>query len=269
MNSFPSADARHWLSLPRVLMDGSVFIVALGAIVAGFVQGLSGFAFSLVATSFWVWGVEPKLAAPLAVFGALSGQIIAALWVRRGFDFKLLLPFLVGGLAGIPIGISLLPLLDVHLFKGLLGTLLIVWCPFMLFAQRLPPITVGGRFADGLSGLLGGVCGGLGGFTGPIPTLWCNLRGMEKDVQRSVIQNFNLATLAFTMTAYFANGTVTRDMLPMFGVVAPAMLIPTVFGARLYIGMSRAAFQKIVLSLLTASGVALLVSALPHLWNRF
>lgn len=249
-------------------MDGSVFIVALGAIVAGFVQGLSGFAFSLVAMSFWAWSVEPKLAAPLAVFGALSGQIIAALSVRRGFDFQLLLPFLVGGLVGIPIGISLLPLLDVQLFKGILGTLLIVWCPFMLVARRLPDIRVGGRFADGLCGLLGGVCGGIGGFSGPIPTLWCNLRGMKKDMQRSVIQNFNLATLTFTMTAYFANGTVTREMLPMFGVVAPAMLIPTLLGARLYIGMSGATFNKIVLTLLTASGVALLVSAIPHLWNR-
>ena len=73
-------------------MDGPVFFIALGAIVAGFVQGLSGFAFSLVAISFWAWTVEPKLAAALAVFGGLSGQIIAALTVRRGFDLRLLLP---------------------------------------------------------------------------------------------------------------------------------------------------------------------------------
>jgi uncharacterized membrane protein YfcA len=249
-------------------MDGPVYIVALGAIVAGFVQGLSGFAFSLVAMSFWAWTVEPRLAAPLAVFGALSGQIIAAISVRRGFDLKLLLPFLVGGLVGIPIGVSLLPLLDVHLFKAVLGTLLIVWCPFMLFASRMPRSPAGGSLADGAAGLLGGVCGGLGGFTGAIPTLWCTLRGMEKDTQRSIIQNFNLATLAFTMAMYLAAGTVTRDMLPMFGVVAPAMLIPTLLGARLYIGISETAFRKIVLTLLTASGAALLASALPHLWSR-
>jgi len=249
-------------------MIGPVYAVALGAVVAGFVQGLSGFAFSLVAMSFWAWTVEPKLAAVLAVFGGLSGQIIAAISVRRGLDLRLLLPFLVGGLVGIPIGIGLLPLLDVVLFKGTLGTLLIIWCPFMLFARHLPRISYGGRFADGTIGLIGGVCGGLGGFSGAIPTLWCNLRGMEKDTQRSIVQNFNLATLAFTMAAYVATGTVTRDMLPMFGVVAPAMLIPTLFGTRLYIGISEATFRKIVLTLLTASGAALLGSALPSIWNR-
>ena len=249
-------------------MDGSVYIVALGAIVAGFVQGLSGFAFSLVAMSFWAWTIEPALAAVLAVFGALSGQVIAALSVRRGFDLKLLMPFVVGGFAGIPIGISLLPLLDVDVFKAILGALLVLWCPFMLFARYAPRMRLRARLADGAAGFLGGVCGGIGGFTGAVPTLWCTLSGMEKDTQRSIVQNFNLATLAVTMASYIATGRVTGDMLPMLAVVLPAMAIPTLLGARLYIGISEATFRKVVLTLLTASGVALLASALPHLLTR-
>jgi hypothetical protein len=43
------------------------------------------------------------------------------------------------------------------------------------------------------------------------------------------------------------------------------MLVPTLLGARLYIGISEARFRQIVLGLLTASGVALLASALPRL----
>ena len=38
-----------------------------------------------------------------------------------------------------------------------------------------------------------------------------------------------------------------------------------ILGTRLYLGISEAAFRKIVLSLLTLSGVALLASALPKL----
>lgn len=246
-------------------MDPHITTVALGALIAGFVQGLSGFAFGLVSLSIWAWTLDPKLAAALAVFGALTGQIIAAVTVRRGFDLKLLLPFLAGGVLGIPIGVAVLPLLDVTVFKAVLGAILLVWCPVMLFVQRLPPVRVGGRAADGTIGLIGGFMAGIGGFAGTVPTLWCTLRRMEKDAQRSVIQNFNLATLAFTMLAYVATGLITIDTLPMFAVVAPTMLIPTLLGARLYVGISEAAFRRIVLSLLTASGVALLASALPHL----
>ena len=62
-------------------------------------------------------------------------------------------------------------------------------------ARDLPRITVGGRLADAAVGLAGGMMGGLGGFTGVLPTLWCTLRRYERDVQRTIIQNFNLAML--------------------------------------------------------------------------
>ena len=106
---------------------------------------------------------------------------------------------------------------------------------------------------------------GLGGFAGTLPTLWCTLRGYERDVQRAIIQNFNLSMLLVTMAVYLASGLVTQPALPMLAVVLPAMLIPTVLGTRVYLGISEAGFRKIVLSLLTASGITLLASALPRL----
>jgi len=39
-------------------------------------------------------------------------------------------------------------------------------------------------------------------------------------------------------------------------------------GARLYAGLSEAAFRQVVLGLLTLSGVALLASSLPVLFGR-
>lgn len=249
-------------------MDSVYLVVILGTIVAGFIQGLSGFAFGLAAMSFWAWVLDPRLAATLAVFGALSGQILAAITVRRGVDLKRLLPFVLGGLLGIPLGVALLPRLDMDWFKAILGTLLVVWCPTMLFARNLPKISSGGRTADALVGMVGGVLGGVGGFAGTLPTLWCTLRGVDKDVQRAVIQNFNLSMLLVTMGTYLATGIVTREMLPFFGVVALAMPIPTLLGAKLYIGISEARFRQVVLGLLTASGVTLLVSSLPRLLER-
>lgn len=249
-------------------MDGLYLVVAAGAIVAGFVQGMSGFAFGLVAMSFWAWVLEPRLAATLVVFGSLVGQIIAAVSVRRGFDLKRLAPFVLGGLAGIPLGVALLPRLDIDWFKAILGALLALWCPAMLLSRRLPAISAGGRVADAAVGMAGGVLGGIGGFTGALPTLWCTLRGFPKDTQRAVIQNFNLAMLAVTMGGYLATGIVTIDMLPLFAVVAPAMLLPALLGARIYIGMSEARFRQVVLGLLTLSSVALLANSVPRLLAR-
>lgn len=240
-------------------------IVAFGAALAGFVQGLSGFAFAMVASAVWAWAVEPQLVAAMAVFGGFSGQLLAALTVRRGFNLKLLLPFVLGGLAGIPVGVGILPLLDVTLFKLAFGALLVVICPIMLLGNRLPQVKAGGRVADGAAGFIGGVLGGIGGVSGAIPTLWCTLRGMPKDQQRAVIQNFNLGMLGVTLALYVGTGVITTATLPMLGIVLPAMLIPTLLGAKLYIGISDANFRRLVLGLLTLSGLALLAAALPKL----
>ena len=115
-----------------------VAIIVLGAAVAGFVQGLSGFGFSLVAVSFWAWTIEPRVAAVLAVFGGLTGQVLAAATVRRGFHWPRLLPFVAGGLIGIPLGMLLLPRLDAAAFRAFIGAVLAIWCPVMLFAARIP-----------------------------------------------------------------------------------------------------------------------------------
>jgi uncharacterized membrane protein YfcA len=148
------------------------------------------------------------------------------------------------------------------------GTLLAIWCPLMLLSSRLPQLRFGGRFADAIAGAAGGAMGPLGGFTGAVPTLWCTLRGYDRDLQRAVVQNFNLAILAVTMASYLASGMVQPSMWPMMAIVAPALLLPALLGMKVYVGLCPLAFRNIVLGLLTASGIAMLANALPQLLRR-
>jgi uncharacterized protein len=222
----------------------------------------------MVAMSLWAWSVEPRLAAVLSVFGALVGQIIAAVTVRRAFDRTVLMPFLAGGVFGVPLGIWLLPRFDVPLFQTFLGLLLAVWCPLMLMSDKLPPVRWGGRKADALIGGIGGTMAGIGGFGGVVPTLWCTLRQMPRDQQRAVIQNFNLAMQSVAFTLHVGSGNVQWNMVPLLALVAVAVLVPVLLGGKLYVGISELAFRKIVLGLLTASGVALLLASVPVLLKR-
>jgi hypothetical protein len=229
------------------------------------VQGLSGFAFGLVAMAVWAWALDPVLAGPLVVFGSLVGQLLSAGSIRRGFDPRRVLPFVAGGVLGVPLGVALLRHIDPLAFKLAVGVLLVVWCPAMLLARDLPRVAGGGRFADAGAGMLGGVMGGLGGLTGPAPTLWATLRGWDRDAQRAVFQVFNLAMHGLTMAAYLATGIVSAEAARLCLVVAPAMLVPTLAGARLYRRFSDAAFRRVVLGLLAASGAVLVATTLPDL----
>ena len=245
-------------------MPDHLMLLVAGAAVAGFVQGVSGFAFGMVSLSIWAWGIEPRLAVVLSVAGGLSGQMLSAFTVRRGLQLATLWPYLAGALAGIPLGVLVIPWLDAGSFRLGLGVILLVFCPLMLLADRLPAITAGGRLADGLAGLAGGVMGGLGGFTGVVPSLWATLRRYDKDLQRAVLQNFNLAALAVTLASYVATGIATAAVLPALAVVLPALIIPSLLGARVYRGLSPLAFRRVVLLLLSVAGAAMVLGALRH-----
>jgi uncharacterized membrane protein YfcA len=54
-------------------------------------------------------------------------------------------------------------------------------------------------------------------------------------------------------------------MLPLMVAVVPALIIPSLFGARVYVGLSQLAFRRVVLTLLTAAGVAMIVAGLRAL----
>jgi uncharacterized membrane protein YfcA len=167
---------------------------------------------------------------------------------------------------GVPLGVALLQRIDPVAFRLAVGLLLVVWCPAMLLARALPRVEHGGRLADAAAGLVGGVMGGLGGLTGPAPTLWVTLRGWGRDAQRGVFQAFNQAMHALTMATLLASGTFPAEAWPLCGVAAPAMLLPALLGARLYRRFSDTAFRRVVLGLLAVSGLVLLATTVPKFW---
>ena len=140
-------------------MDANAWVLIIGAVAAGFVQGLSGFAFGLVATSIWAWWLPPQLIAPMSVFGALTGQVVAMVTTRRPMQWPRLAPLVAGGLCGLPLGVWLLPQLDSATFQFGVGLLLAVWCPVMLLSARIPRLHHGGRWADAAAGMAGGITG--------------------------------------------------------------------------------------------------------------
>ncbi len=239
-----------------------------GAALAGLVQGIAGFAFSTVAMSIWVWGLDPALAAAMAVFGSWAGQMVALARVRRPWHMADLGPLLAGAAVGIPLGTALLPLLNADVYKLIFGCILLIWCPAMLLSDALPVVRGGGRLADGLAGMVGGVMGGIGGVTGLAPTLWCTLRGMNKNHQRDVVQNFNLATLSTTLAVYLYSGTLSKSMWPALPVVAVALLVPALWGSRIYKGLSDLAFRRLVLWLLSFAGLAMLLASAVRLLGQ-
>ena len=243
-------------------MDGlpleiPIFLVATfaGALVAG----LSGFAFGLVAASIWLYILTPLQTATLIIAFGLIVQGYSVWKLRRALDWKRLRPFLLGAALGVPVGVGILTWASpAHVRTGV-GAFLVLYSLYALFRPAINPVRAGGAAADAGVGFLNGVLGGITGLAGILATIWCGLRGWPKDVQRAVFQP--VAVAIFLMSALWigARGAITADTIKLFVIGLPALLAGTWLGLKLYGRLDEAAFRKVVLVLLLASGAALIV----------
>src|SRR5271169_3414011 len=208
-----------------------VFLM-LGALAGGFVSGLAGFGTGLMALGIWLYVVPPTVAVPLVLICSIVGQISTLPSIWRSIDFKLVWPFLIGGLAGVPLGTLLIAYTDPRLFKLCVGILLLVF-PVALYFRRAPiALSFGGRVADTGIGFAGGVLGGLAGLSGPIPTLWASVRGWGKDERRGIFQTYNWTILTAALVVQAGSGLVARETMWLALLVTPATIAGAWLGTR-------------------------------------
>src|SRR5579872_2272137 len=94
----------------------AVLVLLLGALAGGFVSGLAGFGTALMALGIWLYVLPPSLAVPLILVCSVVAQssTLPSMW--RSFDLSLVWPFVIGGLAGVPLGTHLVADADPDVF---------------------------------------------------------------------------------------------------------------------------------------------------------
>ena len=203
------------LSSPMAIirrMGWSEILILAGGFAGGFVSGLTGFGTGLTALPIWLSAVSPVVAAPLVVICSVAAQLqtFPAIW--HAIRWRRVAPFVLTGLAGVPIGTLMLAYLTPRAFRLFVGCCLVLYCSFMLLRRTAPVVTWGGRAADGVAGLGGGILGGLAGLSGVLPTIWASLRGWDRDIKRGIFQSFNLSILLFAMLSQAIGGFITLEV---------------------------------------------------------
>ncbi len=243
----------------------TLVLVILGALVAGFATGFAGFGTGLVASGLWFHALPAAMVPPLVALSSVAAQIVGFATVRKAFDWSRTAPYLIGGVIGVPVGVSALASASPFLLRTSIGAFLIAYATFQLMQRRKREFGQwGGKTADGMIGVGGGFLGGFAGLSGPLPLIWLQLRGGESDRERAVYQPFNVVVLALASIVMAIGGQITSRVLWIALVCLPATLIGAWIGARVYVGVSAHTFQRVVLCLLLASGCILIGQALAE-----
>lgn len=236
-------------------------LIFIGALLGGYVSGLTGFGTGLTALPIFLFVVQPVVAGPIVIICALVAQIQTLPSVWRFIPWKKALPFLISAFLGVPIGTLALSQVSSDNFRLGIGVVLVIYSSFMLLRGKFGDKIVvnGNRISDALVGLGGGFLGGVAGLSGVLPTLWISLRNWGKDTKRGFFQGFNLVVLFVSLVFMQQSGYVTSDVAKLLIAALPGTLLGAVLGRYTYSRLSDARFDLLVLVVFLLSGLAMIL----------
>src|SRR5215469_5232233 len=241
-------------------MDGialSFFLIA--AFVGGFASGVAGFAMGFIVSGIWLHILTPLQTTTLIVGYGLLTQGYGVWQLRRALAWRKIAPFVISGLIGVPIGTVLLIWINPQYLRDGVGALLVIYGLYGLAKPKLKPVP-DRVSADVAIGFANGLLAGLTGLPGFIITVWCQLRGWTKDVQRAVFQPVILAAIVANLISLGIAGAITMDVVRFYLLGLPAMAAGLWAGFQLYGKLDDAAFRKVILVLLLIAGLGLIAA---------
>ena len=255
--------------LPQGFTPGilAILLVIVGA--SALMSGLSGFGFSAIgALSLWL--LPPKLGVPLLMGLSTANQLLSIGQLKA--DMRPLRewwphgpgPYLLGGAAGVPVGLAILHSLPKGSLMAIFGAFLVAYAAYsMLKPQTLRVTAKGGTLAGILVGATGGVIGGFTAFPGAAVVVWTGLRQLPKSDSRAIVQPYILAmqVLSISMLAVQHPETFGRAYWSLLLVTVPVVLPCTLLGVYIYRMLSDVNFRRVAYMLLGTSGVGLLAKA--------
>jgi uncharacterized membrane protein YfcA len=233
-----------------------LFLIA--TFIGGVTSGVAGFAMGLVVSGIWLHIITPSQTATLIVGYGLLTQSYAIWKLRHALSWRNVAPFIIGGAIGVPIGVMLLTYMNPAYLRTGVGLLLVLYSTYSLARPAFKPVQSGIAAEVGI-GIINGLLGGLTGLTGITVTIWCQLRGWPKDVQRTVFQPVNLAAIVMSAVSLSVAGAVRAETVKLYLLGLPLLLAGLWSGFKLYGKLDEGAFRKLILLLLLVSGLTLIV----------
>jgi uncharacterized membrane protein YfcA len=237
--------------------------LALSAVLlAATLSSIAGFAFSAICGAMLLYIIRDPVQVVVVMMIcsiAIQSLSVAVLW--RHISWRSLSTFLAGGVVGLPVGVWLLLHLGSAWLKDAVGALLMAYAAYGLLMRPLT-IRSDSNMADMCVGFFGGVTGGLAGFPGAAVTIWCSMRGWDKQRQRAIYQPFILIMQVLALSLIqLSRSSVTLaagaslDLLQF----VPVALLGAWFGLVIFRRLSDRLFALTVNLLLLGSGIGLLV----------
>ncbi len=236
-----------------------LFCISAIFLLAGFVQGMTGFGSALVAMPLLSLCLDVKSAVPLCILNSVVITTFLALKLKKHLDRKKIFPLCIAAIPGMIVGITLLKKVrSEHLGMGL-GVLLVIYaCYNLLIKVRQRKLHPAWSY---LAGFSSGAIGAAFSAGGPPTIIYATLNDWDKDEIKATLSGFFLFNSYLIATAHAVSGLTTVSVLTAFICSAPFVLLGTVLGSHCYGRIEKLLYLKVIFIFLILMGLMMIVTA--------
>lgn len=236
-------------------------IVGLAALLlAGLIQGLTGFGLALVSVSILINFLSPKLVVPTVVILSIFTNIIILFEARKWVDLRRIWPLMMAGIVGMPLGTYLLVVLDASILKVFIGAVIALFA--IAFLMGFKKQISNEKLAFAPVGFISGLLQGSTSLSGPPVILFFVNQGVEKQVFRAnLVAYFTVLSLA-TIPVFVLGGIITKEVINHVLWFLPAMIIGVIAGIKLAHKVDEKLFRNLALIIVTIAGLLSIASGL-------
>jgi len=246
-------------------MEVEIVLVCAVFVLAAFIQSSIGFGMALTAVPALLIFYDERVVVPTITVISLLNTGIVAWHARRHVKARILVPMMIGTLAGLPVGLTLLTTFSGPGYKIAAAVIVILLAIPLLGGWRRP--VKQSHFALIPVGFMSGALGASLGIGGPPIVLFLTSQEEDKLVFRAnLCAYFSLADILILLA--FANkGLLGREVGILSLVLLPAMLLGMWLGFKIATRIPHRIFQRIAMLLVLAGGCLLLATNLRTLFG--
>lgn len=237
-----------------------IILVCLIVFISAFVQGFSGFAFSLVLIPLlgFFYGFQDIIILNVLFSFILNFSVFVK--IRRHAKLKQLLPLIVFALVFTIVGAKFVGVANDSVLKIILGTLLIISSIVNLLQIKVK-IKEYKKYYPYV-GSLTGFLNGISGISGPPLIVFFSNVKMDKLTYKATFNSIFLSLNVIGIISYFSYGYVTMDILKVSGLYGIFVVLGAYAGLGLSHRVSEKNFKKIVTVVILIMGIIMLVGEL-------
>lgn len=230
---------------------------------AGLITGITAFGFALVAVPLLILFLDPKVGVPIATLCSTLTGVYLFFELRKKMQLKKIIPLILGGILGLPLGVYILIVLDKDYLKISVGALITVFA--VLLALGIRRKVKSEKFASVMVGLISGLLKGSTSLSGPPLVLFFVNQDQEKEIFRANLTGYFLIMGTLASIALAIGKLVSLSVLGYSAWFVVPTILGTWLGSKICFRVNPFLFRYLSLAVVIIAGILCTLSGLKWL----